>query len=826
MRTSENIDAKRMYFSEHVTSAMRCIPQYPLTVVEAPMGYGKTTAVRETLHKLNAKVLWQNVYGDGPQDFWQGFCEVLFKLDAGLSESLRSMGLPPDSTLRREAVNLLRSLTVSQLTFLIIDDYHLVRSSLADDFLKIMLRDLPEWLHVIIITRSAFFLDTAESRLKGFVNHIGMEQLEFSASDIAKYYRLCGFAITEDEQNLLYSRSEGWVSALYLFMLEYIADGCIAGTGNIQELVRQTVYSPLSAEQKDFLNCIGLLDSFDLQQAKYLWQKENAETLLEELLSRNAFITRGRFSSGYHLHNIFSVCVREEFEKLPDERQREIRRRIGSWHMIKKEYLQAMDCFYRSKSFDDLLNALEIDKGNSLSGETIHRIIGYITDCPNEILSHRHFAMLVYARKLFAVNEMQLFGQTCYALLKNIAVDNELSREEKDNLLGEYELLMSFTKYNDIQKMSEHHQKASGLMKTTTKILDVHSNWTFASPSVLAMFYRETGRLSDEVSIMKKSMPFYYQITNNHGYGAEFIMEAEADFCRGKIEKSEVALYKAVYQATSAMQWSILFCTSFLQCRLAVFQGDYLAALKRMEQTRSQIVENKLFVFFHTVDICETYIYALLGQPQKFADWLTHGEITNTKLLFPAMPMLYTVYGRVLLEQGEYKKLIGLSDLFLKTASVFPNLLCKVYIYIHLASAYNKIFNRDKAVESLVSALEIAAPDELFMPFVENGEYLGIILWDSGLFTEYAKFTAECRTLYAVYACAIEKIRHEYFDDIHAALTFREREVAELAAQGMSNKEIGQQLFITENTVKARLKSVFEKLKIKSRAQLAEHLAK
>ena len=42
-----------------------------------------------------------------------------------------------------------------------------------------------------------------------------------------------------------------------------------------------------------------------------------------------------------------------------------------------------------------------------------------------------------------------------------------------------------------------------------------------------------------------------------------------------------------------------------------------------------------------------------------------------------------------------------------------------------------------------------------------------------------------------------------------------------LVADGLTNKEIGEQLILSENTVKNYLANVFEKLKVKTRAQAA-----
>jgi DNA-binding NarL/FixJ family response regulator len=56
------------------------------------------------------------------------------------------------------------------------------------------------------------------------------------------------------------------------------------------------------------------------------------------------------------------------------------------------------------------------------------------------------------------------------------------------------------------------------------------------------------------------------------------------------------------------------------------------------------------------------------------------------------------------------------------------------------------------------------------------------------------------------------------------ALTASERRVAQLATEGMSNKEIAQALFVTVKTVEVHLSSVYRKLHISSRAQLGKAL--
>ncbi|WP_265947899.1 response regulator transcription factor [Dechloromonas sp. A34] len=58
-------------------------------------------------------------------------------------------------------------------------------------------------------------------------------------------------------------------------------------------------------------------------------------------------------------------------------------------------------------------------------------------------------------------------------------------------------------------------------------------------------------------------------------------------------------------------------------------------------------------------------------------------------------------------------------------------------------------------------------------------------------------------------------------DDWAKLLSERECQVARLVAGGASNKEIANQLEISERTVKAHLTSIFEKLSLRDRLQLS-----
>lgn len=803
---------RSLYFPQKLTDRLHTLCQYPCTVVEAPIGYGKTTAVREAVRVCGVRALWQRVYDDSVTDFWLGFCQAFGELDPSLAPTLRQLGLPNNSVLLREVAQLLHALPLPGETLLIIDDYHLVKASAADDFLQFLIQRLPPRLHIVIITRVPFLKSHTELQIKGFINHIGARMLEFDPDDITGYYKMCGVQIEPGERDQLYRYSEGWVSALYLLLLEYIEQGCVSSAVEVPELVRHAVYLPLDEELKSFLLHISLLDSFSLRQAEHMWQRGDGRALLDRLQSLNAFLVQDRTGDRYHLHRLFGACVREEFERQPMAFRMEQWRRAGQWHHENGEYMAAIRFFWQAGDFDCLLESVGADHINALNDDHKALLKDVVESCPEQVRSRHPFAMLVYLRRLFMLNEIQRFFQTSGAVLRYIG--SVADGGFRELLLGEYELVMSFSKYNDILGMSRHHQAAHRLLKASSVLLDAKLDWTFASPSVLLMFYRESGKLTEHIEIMARAMPDYNQVTGGHGTGAEDVMRAEAHYLRGQWEDAQICAHGALARAREREQWSIVLCATFLLARVAQAQGDDPQSEAHMQRLRQELSAHHRYQLFHTLEACESYLHALQGRMGSIAPWLLDGEYAAIKWSLPAVPAIQWMYGRVLLEQGDDARLIGQTPQFLQTAGIFPNLLSAIYAHIHCAAAQDRLNRRREAVEQLRQALDLAVADGLCMPFAENWVYLQGLLPAIG--SIYDALLSPCGGLCAAFPCA----RAQTEKTAEALLTAREQEIATLAAQGLTNKQIGEQLYISENTVKARLKSIFEKLSIKSRAQL------
>lgn len=822
MAKTRQYNTKSLYFPDRITEAMGRIFDYRLTIVEAPMGYGKTTVVKECLNCSD--VLWQMVYDNSLSNFWKGLCRCFAKLNEDCSQSLLQLGFPDDSVLRREAVKIIEAIELPVKTILVIDDYHLIKSPEADQLIEFLVLNEITNFHIVLIARFTQLQSREELKFKGYLHHITQETFELTPQEIMEYYKLCGIKLGDAEADRLYILTEGWISALYLLMLNFIADGSYLFSDNIYKLVEKAVYSPFSDEIKDFLLTMGIFDSFTSEQAAHMWGGENSGELLTEITNKNAFVKCDPKTKIYQAHNIFTNFLKSIFEKKALSYQHGVYQKAAQWFLKTGDYPAAMHYFYDCGDFANILCALEVDKAVSFNGENKELLFRYLEQCPEKVRAEHPYALLIYAMHIFTYNNIELFGKVCGEFSRIMATNQSLNNELRRRLLGEFELLLSFAGYNDIKKMSEHHRKACELLDQPTSIYDTKSNWTFGSPSVLYMFYRESGKLEEHVGDIIEALPYYYRLTNGHGRGAEYVMEAERHFNIGEFEDAEISIKKALSEKPAEnLETGIILCIEFLQTRLAFLKGNFSLMLELLHKMRSEISSKKEYHYLHTVEICEGFLYSYLKQKNRIPERLTSGNLSNTRLKFPAYAMLNIVHGRILLINGEYLKLIGSTEHFIGIAAVFSNLLGTIYAYIYLAAAYQQISRKDEALSALKQALDIAMPDRMVMPFVENCDYIKLLLeqlYQEGLYRNDLSRILELAAGYLDTAVTFK----EHFSGEKPELTRRELEIAQLAAEGLTNKAIGARLFISENTVKTQLKSAFEKLGVKSRVLLKQAL--
>ena len=824
MQKKRQHNFKNLYFSDRIVMAMNGFLDYPLTIVEAPMGYGKTTFVREKLKNTDAIVLWQKIYDKDIAVFWKGFCRQLETVDCDKALKLAALGFPDDNTTRFEVLDIIGKIIFQKDTVLVIDDYHITACQQTNDFIEFIIKNEIPHLNLILITRYIEMKAMKELQMKGYLLHIHKDVFEFSRDDIKKYYRLCGIILKEEDVQMLHDFTEGWISALYLIMLNYRESEKLDTSKDIGKLIDNAVYQCLPVEAKELLLSLCIFEVFNLEQAVFMSKNENAGKLLTDIISKNAFVKYDRVSKTYQIHNIFMNFLQEEVEE--KNAQKDLYQSAAKWFAKVGEYNLAQHYWYLNKDFESMYSSLEKEKTKVVNYSfNKDMLVKIFTEGPTHIKRKYPIAILILAFEFYTYNEMEYFELACAEVSEYLQGDMNEEDIDRTQLWGEFELLTGFTVYNDIRKMLPHHSKACELLKQPSFLLPRGSNWTFGSPSVLYMFYRESGRLEDALDAMFETIPKYSRATGGNANGGEYCMKAEVYFYRGDFENALIANHQASHRAKSYQQVSNVICTLFLMMRMALFRGDLAHVLELHQQMHKEIEAAKEYSLLHTVEICAGYIYSLLNRCDKIPVWLENGDYSSVRLLFPNHAMMNIIYARTLLIKGEYHKLIGSMEHFIDIASIFPNLLGQIHTYIYVAAANWRLFRHSEALSCLNKALDLALPDRIYIPFVESFDYIMPLLEEMKGDASYREGIEKIRELSESYQQAIEKVKKEHFAGNGWKLTEREMEIGRLAADGLTNKEIGERLFITENTVKMALKSIYRKLSVNNRLKLKEFLS-
>ena len=809
-----------IYISERVQECLRPIARCALTTVVAPMGYGKTTAINWFLAEKTkggkAVAIRLSIYSEKLPMLWRS-AQDAFRF-AGL-DVLSAFDFPTGEAAATLVLEeLCRAFSSGKTAYyLFLDDFHLLRDERAVRFICRISARLPENAHLIVASRDRFLPAGEIVRLGGNLHQIGMEHLRLNHTELAVYAHRCGAELSEQQLEALLRSSEGWFSAIYLNLRALSERGRLPdASSDIFEMFTAAMIDPLPPGRQEFLAVMGLADEFTAEMARFVTENPETDAIIQDLTCQNAFVTRLPDSQRYRFHHMMKECALRKFRTLPEQSQICYWNRFGSWYGAQGQYLHALGAYGRSGNSDAALTIIEKDAGNLLSALHPEELLERLNACPEEVLMRHPTAILVLMRRLFTWRQIPKMLQLKALLERAIAESPDMPEEERGNLLGECDLIMSFLMYNDITKMSQLHRSASRQMSRPAVTIQAGSSWTFGSPSVLMMYYRAPGELQKETHEMHECMPHYYRITNGHGLGAELVMDAEASFMQGKLREAEIGLERARAAIAGSRQENMALCCDFLELRLLRSGGRHRLDIKARAEA---LLARHDVVLLNMFESILAYYYALLQEPEKIPDVFRLHRLDTVNYFAPGKPMMELIENQVYLAQGEFPRVIGRSEPLLSGCESLHYALVALHIRLQTASAYEALGNRAMARKLLVRALEDAEPDGFVLPFAENAPYL---------MDHYSALLRELETPFAASVCELSErwlsrqqtsgSRQEPIEALRE-LSERERSVAQLMALRKTNREIAETLFLSEGTVKQYINRIYSKLQLTGTAQ-------
>jgi LuxR family maltose regulon positive regulatory protein len=822
-------DGELYYFPERIMSRLAKIPDYPVTFLEAPSGFGKTTAVRKYLKDLGknlpegVKSFWHICLGESPAKTWSGICELFSNVDRKMAENLRELGVPTMETLS-DIAEIARSYQTSSETFIVVDNYQLFDCGIHREIAEAFSTNGDRSLHVIFITQP---IDSPTRNVRsGFdIHNIVSGDLLFAKEDISRYSRMMRVALSDEERDRLFLLTEGWIAVVSLQLMNFREHGAFVYGHDCDALVEKALWNRLSVDERYFLLSVSPLDSFSPSQAAIMHGMGSLPENILRLLKRSAFIAYSQENGMYYMHSILRDYLLKNFEYEGLAFRSETIRRAAGVCANAGNYLPAVKFYLKVKDYEAIMS-MKIEREqlyNDRENYAVEIIAEIARNCPADILVKYPLTLLEYAFHLFLAAKFDVYMTLRRHIDRSLDSPN-IPQNDAKRIRGELAMLDSFHAFNDIRKMSERHRAALGFFGgESSSFFTPRTRWTFGTPSILFMFWSEPGELDEELAAMDECIPIYMEAVGGRRSGAAALMRAEAALCRGNEATAESAYYETQYLADSNTESEVRLCAELARARLALLRGDapeWSAARGEIEKHQAPRCNR---ILRRMSDMARAFLSFVLEETADAAGWLHSSESIIRTMFAQAVPYGEMLYGKLLLLEGCRAELEGMLAPALERAKSARFILPQVYCLIYGAIVSHNAGNAEEAERRLREALELTRPDKIYLPFAEHWRYLEPVF--SRIYPPREDIRA-IRALSERFSKGVQAIKASINKSSRLVLSQREREVAALAAKGLTNPEIAARLFITRGTVKNTIAHALEKTGTKSRSELTAWMMK
>jgi LuxR family maltose regulon positive regulatory protein len=814
------------YYSDRLRRKLKDMLFSPATIVEAPSGYGKTTAIRDYLKAelpQDTPVYWFTATDETPAAGFRRLSREINKIDSQAGECLLNIVLPNVVTVG-EASDALRYLQCKQETYLVIDNFQFLQTDLLPSFFTALIEHGGESLHIIVVTQ-ILKRDMLAVIAGCGILRITAADLRLDAGGIRAYYTLAGVSITPGDAVNIERYTGGWIVAIYLQLCTYRETGTFSDTSGILALIEHLVWDPLTEEQQMCLLRLSPFEAVTLRQACTLigceTLPEYAAAALESPFIQ--YVPGGEIR--YELHNILSGLLVQKRRERSAAFERECLLRAGDLCGEEGKITEALGFYAQVKDYEriltlDLSHMILEDIGNMPFSELA---LDLAQNCRAEIKKRHILSMLQVAWALLTAGMNEPFDKLMAELRAMLGTGVQ---EDDTSLLGEWTLLSSFKYYPRLNEMTAILRQAAALLgNKCSRVILPSAPWCFGIYSPLSVFHIEPGEADREADALEEYLAFYARLTGGNGCGADALFRAELAFQRGNINDAEILAYKALALAESKLQSIVQLGTTKLLGDISLHKADaagWQHAINSMEQAVAYPLQNT-FVTRSVLDMVRGLLLCELLDHMSIAEWLQKREFSGCKLLPWMIPDALCVHAMFLMHRGELGRLMGTVQA-LDLEGLRDGPFSDQLTLIILAVCHLFMGNRDQVAAMLEYAADRALPDKMIFLFASFSSLLQGST-DKLIEKKYPSLSDKFYEIKGSYLSGWNILRKAIsLKELPADLTPREYEVAMLAAGGLRNGEIAERLVVTESTVRAHLRTIFQKLDIDRRANLAERL--
>ena len=328
---------------------------HPVTLVSAGPGYGKTLTLASWARPGVAPgvVAWLTIdeTDNDPRAFWS---DVLAALTVGgaLPPGSALLEVVPAAGFGPEQAHLIRAglAELPTTVTLVLDDFHLIHDRRVLESVGQLLEHQPPHLRLVLATRADPALRLHRLRVNGHVTDIRAADLAFTEPETAELFDRNGMHLPPTPLGMLLDRTLGWAAGLRLAIM-CLDPGDIDGgisrfTGSdrlVGEYLVEEVTDRLPEQDRQFLLTTSVADRLNAGLANRLTGRVDAQLVMERLVAQNALVVglAGR-NDWFSVHPLLRDLLRHRLALEQPATVTDLHLRAARWFTAQGEPIPAI----------------------------------------------------------------------------------------------------------------------------------------------------------------------------------------------------------------------------------------------------------------------------------------------------------------------------------------------------------------------------------------------------------------------------------------------------------------------------------------------------
>ena len=313
----------------------------PLIVVSAPAGSGKTMTLVQWIEADDRPGAWLQLDTSDNDPvvlltYLAHALQGLTAVDPAVFDGLRASITP----IRTQILPALEaSLAAAGPFLLVLDDAHLVRAKTCWEILGFVIDHVPPGAQLVLSSREDPPLPLGRLRASGSLEVFRAPRLALSRDEANELLRLNGRAVDEGTLDALMAATEGWAAGMYLALLA--GEGRASGEwlrrvrGDEREIADYLVGEVLGRQPyrtQEFLLKTSILERFSAPLCQAVTGRSDAYAALKRLARENLFVVPlDERAEWYRYHQLFAELLRAEHGRQAPGELSGLHRAAAAW---------------------------------------------------------------------------------------------------------------------------------------------------------------------------------------------------------------------------------------------------------------------------------------------------------------------------------------------------------------------------------------------------------------------------------------------------------------------------------------------------------------